>query len=587
MKNYLSCLIYAFLFTISACTKDGNNETLPGNSSTVKTTIIGRVFDENGNALSNANVIIGSKSATTNIWGIYVIEDAMVAKDRGLITVTKTGFWNQVRTFKPKTNGSSTADLCLFTSTTTHTLNATTGGTVTSNGSSIQFPVDAFEKTDGSSYSGTVSLTVHHLPRNAALFSLKVPGTDFKGISLTNSIENLISYGMIGAKLFDGSGNELRLKNGVTATLSLPVIPEQLTSAPSSIPLWHFNEVTAMWEEEGTAIFNGSNYTGEVSHFSWWNCDAPGGVIVSGRVLDCNLNPLADAYILANGFYGATSDLNGDWNGLIAPLVASNINAQYTDANSGQIYTSGIHAMPAQPLSGSYIVPDFQFNNINCYTVSGTLNDCSGQPSSGTVLLIKNNSLIGYQFTTSGNFNVKIENPGNASIQILAYKGIYSNTLTSNFGTGFNLNVGILPLCDTTNINSNVIMNFISPLLGNIPLSLEVSSCVVNMVSGSYDINIAYTDSASGNSSVFLIRTPLYANGNFPWNGSTSTISGNVYYGGLLYTVQQDGSGGSTTLNQTPAVGGNIVGTFSGPVLLGGAGIPGTLSASFDVYRNN
>ncbi|MBK9318869.1 MAG: hypothetical protein IPM91_08665 [Bacteroidetes bacterium] len=96
---------------------------------------------------------------------------------------------------------------------------------------------------------------------------------------------------MIGAKLFDGSGNELRLKNGVTATLSLPVIPEQLTSAPSSIPLWHFNEVTALWEEEGTAIFNGSNYTGEVSHFSWWNCDAPGGVIVSGRVLDCNLNP--------------------------------------------------------------------------------------------------------------------------------------------------------------------------------------------------------------------------------------------------------------------------------------------------------
>ncbi|MBK9318514.1 MAG: hypothetical protein IPM91_06600 [Bacteroidetes bacterium] len=117
-------------------------------------------------------------------------------------------------------------------------------------------------------------------------------------------------------------------------------------------------------------------------------------------------------------------------------------------------------------------------------------------------------------------------------------------------------------------------------IIGSIQLCL-------NLVSGSYDINISYTDSASGNSSIFLIRTPLYANGNYPWNGSTSTISGNVYYGGLLYTVQQDGSGGSTTLNQTPAVGGNIVGTFSGPVLLGGAGIQGTLSASFDVHRNN
>ena len=68
MKNYLSYLFYALLFTISACTKDGNNETLPCHSSTVKTTIIGRVFEENGNALSNANVINGNNSATTNIW---------------------------------------------------------------------------------------------------------------------------------------------------------------------------------------------------------------------------------------------------------------------------------------------------------------------------------------------------------------------------------------------------------------------------------------------------------------------------------------------------------------------------------------
>jgi hypothetical protein len=589
MKNSLKYFFIAFLFLVNSCSKDDNNENLSGNNSTVKTTIIGRVFDESGSGLSGADVYIGNKTASTNLWGIYVIEDATVVKSRSIITVKKAGYWDQVGTFKPKSGGTSSSNLCLYTSTNTHSVNALLGGTInTIDGASIQFPIDAFERMDGTSYTGTVALTVHHLPRSADLFSLKAPGTDFKGKSLSNTIENLVSFGMIGATLKDGSGNELKLKTGKKAIISLPVHAAQLAIAPPSIPLWHFNDVTAIWEEEGTALFNGNMYTGEVSHFSWWNCDQPGGVDVSGLVIDCNNNPLADAEIYADGMWGSWSDLNGEWYGVLAPNMNTDLHAEYYDWN-GNFYTTSIYTMLAQPNSSTFIVPDFVFPNANCYTLTGNVNKCDGQPSAATVLVILNNNLLAYQFTPTGAFDINVGNIGNVPIQIIAYKGIYTKALTTNYGTGTTLNIGTITLCDTTNLNNNVIMNFVSPVVGNIPISLEVSSCIVNFISGKYEIVMAYTDSASGNSSTFVISTPMYANGTYNWNSTNTSVSGVIFYQGINYFVLPNGSGGSTTLINSPNPGDYVRGTFSGPVLLSGGltSLTGTLSASFDVYRNN
>jgi hypothetical protein len=35
--------------------------------------------------------------------------------------------------------------------------------------------------------------------------------------------------------------------------------------------LWSFDEAKGLWKEEGQAIKTGSNYVGDVSHFSFWN----------------------------------------------------------------------------------------------------------------------------------------------------------------------------------------------------------------------------------------------------------------------------------------------------------------------------
>jgi hypothetical protein len=591
MKNYLKSTIIVLLLLVSACAKDENNDNLSGNNSMVTTTIIGRIFDENGIALPGANVFIGNKSAATNLWGVYVIEDAVVSKTRSLITVKKAGYWDQVGSFKPKPDEVSAADICLFSAANTHTLDAMTGGLIsTLDGASIQFPTDAFEKMDGTAYTGTVSLTVHHLPRNTNLFSLKTPGTDFKGKTSSNVITNLISFGMIGATLKDASGDELRLKSSKKATISVPVHALQLAAAPPSIPLWHFNKATGIWEEEGLALFNGMNYTGEVSHFSWWNYDIPGGATISGKVFDCISNPVYSATIYMDpGLMGPTTNSNGEFYGQITPNLSQTIYAQKYDTSLLQNISSLNFTIPPTLSGNNVIVPALYLQTPNCYYVYGKIKKCNGPSSMGTVLVFKNNNLIGYEYTKTGSFNIQVGDIGNSPIVVIAYQGLYSKTLSTNFNAGTSLNVGDLILCDAVNLSNNVIMTFSSPTIGNVPFSLNVSSCSINFISGKYEMNVAYTDSASGNSSSFVITTPLYATGLYNWNNTNTGISGNVYYQGLMCNILQNPPGGTTTFTNTPAVGGNIRGTFSGPVSLsnGVINVPGTMTANFDIYRNN
>lgn len=104
MKNSLKYFFIAFLFLANSCSKDDNNENLSGNSSTIKTSITGRILDQNGTAISGATVVAAGKSTTSDIWGIYYLENVTLIKGRDIVRVSYSGKWDQICRFIPSTS---------------------------------------------------------------------------------------------------------------------------------------------------------------------------------------------------------------------------------------------------------------------------------------------------------------------------------------------------------------------------------------------------------------------------------------------------------------------------------------------------
>ncbi|HML59186.1 MAG TPA: hypothetical protein PKA85_12505, partial [Ferruginibacter sp.] len=96
-----------------------------------------------------------------------------------------------------------------------------------------------------------------------------------------------------------GSGGEkLQIANGKKSKLTFPLPATMSGSAPASIPLWYFDEDKGLWVEEGAATRVGNTYEGEVSHFSYWNCDIPANFVhFNVTVIDANGNPVPMAHV--------------------------------------------------------------------------------------------------------------------------------------------------------------------------------------------------------------------------------------------------------------------------------------------------
>jgi len=91
--------------------------------------------------------------------------------------------------------------------------------------------------------------------------------------STTGEVEQIESFGAINVTFDDAEGNRYNLADGETATIRIPLASDT-TSAPETIPLYHFDEETGYWNEEGSAtLIDNSYYEGTVSHFSTWNAD--------------------------------------------------------------------------------------------------------------------------------------------------------------------------------------------------------------------------------------------------------------------------------------------------------------------------
>jgi hypothetical protein len=89
------------------------------------------------------------------------------------------------------------------------------------------------------------------------------------------------------------------MAEGVIATIKI----KAPNNAPSSIPMWHYDEGKAKWIEEGVGKLNEGFYTADVSHFTKWNWDRPYDETskLIGRVIDSDGKPIEGANVVQKG----------------------------------------------------------------------------------------------------------------------------------------------------------------------------------------------------------------------------------------------------------------------------------------------
>lgn len=458
--------------------QQGNQETNFNFGNSVQRNFHGLVLATNGTPVSGATVTIGSATVQTNSKGLFVIKNADVKENFAYVKVTKAGFVNGSRTMVP-TNGSNRINIMMIPATNTSTIASGATATVSlPNGTKVKFD-GSFKDASGNAYSGNVNVAMFHLKSSDQYLNELMPGSLLANSTAGNA-RIMETFGMLHVQLTGTSGQNLQIANGHTAEMTVAIDASQTSTAPATIPLWAFNETTGIWQEEGSATKVGNAYVGNVSHFSWWNCDAQfPQAILNVHIQNSTAQPLSNVTVkLFRQNQNSTSAItegNGNASGIIP--AGENLTLKIYDACNNVIMTNNIgpftnnsnNTLPAITISQSL---------SNTITITGTLKDCSGNNVTNGVANLSYASSTNYfsnysTQVTNGSFSFNVLSC--ASSQQLTFSGAdFANLQTTgdiNFtATSPTTNLGNLTVCTattefiTSQTDAQAIKYFISPI---------------------------------------------------------------------------------------------------------------------------
>jgi hypothetical protein len=388
----------------------------------VNTSVAGQVVDKNNAPVSDAMVSFGTANTMTDANGIFKFENVTVLENRAFVKVEKAGYFHGSRTFFAYANQRSNVKISLLEKTIQGTVGASGGTVATPEGVKLVFPADAVVDADGNLYTGTVQVAAQYLDPTADNISSIMPG-DLRGISTDNVEEGMTTYGMVAVELLGSGGELLNVADGKTVQLTMPVGSTQTSSAPAEIPLWYFDETNGVWKEEGKATLQGNEYVGEVSHFTFWNCDISWDLIyLDGSVLLEGVD-LEGAYVCLsfenNGWESTACDVtnsSGVFSGQVPTNTTFTLNvypASYTNCGDA-IHTQEVGSFTADvTLDPINIDPATVVDNS--MTVTGTLVDCDNNPVTNGYAKIKLGWAEYYAYTTDGTIDYTFTHCGTAT----------------------------------------------------------------------------------------------------------------------------------------------------------------------------
>ncbi|MBI5324286.1 MAG: carboxypeptidase regulatory-like domain-containing protein [Ignavibacteriae bacterium] len=396
LKRLFLPSLFAVLCLLFSCIKGES----PLNPYTGQTgSIRGIVTTTSDNPLGGITVSVGSLTTYTDSKGRFFLQN-IPAGERVLVNFSDDNYASTQKVTEVLPNRTSEIDASMLLTGTKQNL-STAGGSISFNGAIVNFPANPFVDSKGNAFNGTAQVKATFFdPSNNAFFGC-FPG-EFKGVRTDNSETQIESFGFINVEILNGA-EKLNLASGKTATITFPISAQLLAKAPSTIPLWYYDESQGKWFEQGTATRVGNNYVGTVNHFSSWNCDQPTQTsFIHGRALDQNGNPVSMAKAHSEGIdYTGASQISTDDNGYFTLAVKSNSNAKVWA--SYHIFSS-VSQNISTPATGdttevgNFVIP---IDTANLCMITGRLIDNGNFPVQGINLhqYSSNLNLIDYLYS--------------------------------------------------------------------------------------------------------------------------------------------------------------------------------------------
>lgn len=379
-----------------------------------KGSILGYVVDENGLPVKDATVRFDNTVKTTDENGVYQFKNVDLNSKHNVVTIRKTGYFEGSRVFTTDRSSTVSVRNILLAKNFDQSFESSSASKVSKGAVSLDFPSDAVVlASSGAPYSGTVQVAMKYLDPSKREIYEQMPG-DLAGINAAGQIATMFTFGMVAVEMQTPSGQLLQVASGKKVKMSNKIPSAQVSKAPSTIPLWYYDENLGYWKEEGEAKLVNDTYVGEVSHFTFWNYDAQApSIILSGRVVDNLGNPIPNAHVWVIGV-GQTGSGHGNTNadGTFSGMVAKDVLLDVTvtiyieGCNFTDIYTGQIG-----PFSTDVTIPDIvaTMGSLNTMAVSGNVVDCAAQPvQNGYVKATSGGILLGYLDINNGQVNANL-----------------------------------------------------------------------------------------------------------------------------------------------------------------------------------
>ena len=370
--------------------------------------VIGFVVDENQTPVANAIVRLGNLNTRTDDYGHFFFENITMNKEGTLVRIEKAGFFNGSRRFFPLAGSENRVQIELLDKTFSQSFEASAGESITMNGGAkVDFAANSIVDAEGNSYNGTVNIASKWMdPSSLSIFN-QMPG-NLQGVDQTATEVALSTFGMIAVELEGSNGQTLNIADGQTATVNMPVPASLQGIAPSTIPLWSYNEEYGIWVEESEATLTNGVYVGEVSHFSFWNCDAPFPLVeLDMRLIDEEGFPVANHQVTLTPPSGWSGYGYSGQDGTVAGKVPYDKELIMNVYNRcGEvIYTETIGPYLVNTSLGDITLTGL---GVNSTVVKGNLLNCAGGPVTNGLVIVYFGSQSRYEYVDASSFEIRL-----------------------------------------------------------------------------------------------------------------------------------------------------------------------------------